>query len=332
MCQYSAIDGLANDWHLVHLGARAVGGAGLVMVEATGVSPEGRITPGCMGLWSDAHAHALAPIAAFIRAQGSVAAIQLAHAGRKASTDVPWKGGKPLAPDAGAWTTRAPSAIAFGPGFPAPHALSATEIDGVVRQFTDATQRALTAGFEVVEVHMAHGYLLHEFLSPLANQRTDEYGGSLENRMRLPLRVARLVRESWPPRWPVFVRLSATDWMPQGWDLPQSIELARRLKDIGVDFVDCSSGGLVPEAQVPAGPGFQTPFATAIRREVGITTGAVGLITDPVQAEHIVGTGLADAVSLAREFLRDPHWPLHAAQRLGADVAWPNPYLRAKPA
>lgn len=330
MCQYSAIDGIANDWHLVHLGARAVGGAGLVMIEATGVSPEGRITPACMGLWSDAHAQALAPIARFIKQQGAVAAIQLAHAGRKASTDLPWKGGKPLS-GGQAWVTQAPSPLPFGAGYSTPHALTAAEIDAIAQQFTDATERALAAGFEVIELHMAHGYLLHEFLSPLTNRRSDKYGGTLENRLRLPLRIAREVRNLWPAKWPVFVRISATDWMPDGWDLPQSIELARRLKDLGIDFIDCSSGGLVPEAKVPAAPGFQTPFATAIRREVGITTGAVGLITDPVQAEHIVGTGLADVVLLAREFLRDPYWPLHAAQRLGVDLAWPDQYLRAKP-
>ncbi len=331
MCQYSAVDGLANDWHLVHLGSRAVGGAGLVMVEATGVCGEGRITPGCLGIWSDVQARALQPIASFLKAHGAVPAIQLAHAGRKASTDLPWKGGKPLAHGQGGWQTVAPSALAFGPGYPVPRALTIVEIDTLVTQFTAAARRALAAGFEVVELHMAHGYLLHEFLSPLSNQRSDDYGGTLDNRLRLPLRVARAVRELWPAERPVFVRISATDWMPDGWDLAQSIELARRLKDIGIDLIDCSSGGLVPHAQMPAAPGFQVPFATAIRREASIATGAVGLITDPAQAEQIVATELADAVLLARALLRDPYWPLHAAHALGAEVAWPNPYLRARP-
>lgn len=331
MCQYSAVDGLANDWHLVHLGSRAVGGAGLVMAEASAVAPEGRITPACLGIWSDAHTRAFAPIVGFIKASGAVAGIQLAHAGRKASTDLPWKGGKPLTEGQGGWQTVAPSAIPFAPDYPLPRALTAGEIDRVVALFVDAARRALAAGFEVVELHMAHGYLLHEFLSPLSNQRTDEYGGSLDNRLRLPLRVARAVREVWPPERPLFVRISASDWMPNGWDLPQSIELARRLKDAGIDLIDCSSGGLVPDAKMPAGPGFQTPFATAIRREAGIATGAVGFITNAVQAEQIVATGLADAVLLARELLRDPYWPLHAAHALGAPAPWPNQYLRAKP-
>jgi 2,4-dienoyl-CoA reductase-like NADH-dependent reductase (Old Yellow Enzyme family) len=331
MCQYSAIDGLANDWHLVHLGSRAVGGAGLVMAEASGIVPEGRITPACLGIWSDAHARAFAPIVGFLKANGAVPGIQLAHAGRKASTDLPWKGGKPLAAGQGAWQTVAPSAIPVGPGYPVPRALTGVEIDRVVSQFVDAARRALAAGFEVVELHMAHGYLLHEFLSPLSNHRTDEYGGSLENRVRLPVRVARAVREFWPAERPVFARISASDWMPGGWDLPQSIELARRLKDAGIDLIDCSSGGLVPDARIPAGPGYQTPFATAIRREAGIATGAVGLITNAVQAEQIIATGLADVVLLARELLRNPYWPLHAARQLGADIPWPNQYLRAKP-
>ena len=330
MCQYSARDGLANDWHMVHLGSRAVGGAGLVMVEATGVSAEGRISLGCTGLWSDAHAEALRPMAGFVRDQGAVAAIQLAHAGRKASTHVPWRGGGPLAPEEGAWQALAPSAVPFGPGFPAPHALTAAEIDTVVAQFADAARRALDAGFQVAEVHMAHGYLLHEFLSPLSNRREDEYGGTLENRMRLPLRVAETVRGLWPDDLPVFVRVSATDWVDGGWDLEQSIELSKRLKAMGIDFIDCSSGGLVPDAKIPAAPGFQVPFAAAIRREAGIATGAVGLITEPAQAERIVADGEADAVLMAREFLRDPYWPLHAAKTLGVDLEWPEQYQRAK--
>jgi 2,4-dienoyl-CoA reductase-like NADH-dependent reductase (Old Yellow Enzyme family) len=315
---------------MVHLGSRAVGGAGLVMVEATGVSAEGRISLGCTGLWSDAHAEALRPMAGFVRDQGAVAAIQLAHAGRKASTHVPWRGGGPLAPEEGAWQALAPSAVPFGPGFPAPHALTAAEIDTVVAQFADAARRALDAGFQVAEVHMAHGYLLHEFLSPLSNRREDEYGGTLENRMRLPLRVAETVRGLWPDDLPVFVRVSATDWVDGGWDLEQSIELSKRLKAMGIDFIDCSSGGLVPDAKIPAAPGFQVPFAAAIRREAGIATGAVGLITEPAQAERIVADGEADAVLMAREFLRDPYWPLHAAKTLGVDLEWPEQYQRAK--
>lgn len=330
MCQYSCEDGLANDWHLVHLGSRAVGGAALVMAEAAAVSPVGRISPADLGLWTKHHAQALAPVTRFIKDNGAVPAIQLAHAGRKASTDAPWRGGRPLAPAAGGWPTLAPSALPFGPGYPVPHALSISEIDGVVAEFEAATGYALAAGFDVVEVHVAHGYLLHEFLSPLANTRDDEYGGSLENRARLPLRVARTVRALWPAHLPVFVRISATDWVEGGWDLPQSIQLARWLKEAGIDLIDCSSGALVPTARIPTGPGFQTPFATAIRTQVGIATGAVGLITDPWQAEHIVHTGLADAVFLAREFLRDPYWPLHAAKRLGVDVPWPAQYERAK--
>lgn len=330
MCQYSCRDGLANDWHLMHLGSRAVGGAALVMAEAASVSPIGRISPADLGLWSDHHAQALAPITRFIKEQGAVPAIQLAHAGRKASTDAPWRGGRALPPEAGGWEPVAPSPLPFGPGYPAPRALSTGEIDAIVAEFEAAARQALAAGFEVVEVHAAHGYLLHEFLSPLSNTRDDEYGGSLENRARLTLRVARAVRALWPARLPVFVRISATDWVEGGWDLPQSIQLARWLKDAGIDLIDCSSGALVPDAKIPAGPGFQTPFATAIRTQAGMPTGAVGLITDPWQAEHIVHTGLADVVFLAREFLRDPYWPLHAAKRLGVDIPWPVQYERAK--
>ncbi len=331
MCQYSATDGLANPWHLVHLGSRAVGGASLVMVEATAVTPEGRISPGDMGLWSDAHAEALKPIAQFIKAQGAIPGIQLAHAGRKASVDAPWRSGKPLTAASGSWRTLAPSALAFAPGSPVPHALDREEIDQILEAFVTATKRALAAGFEVVELHMAHGYLLHEFLSPLSNQRDDDYGGNLENRARFPRRVAEAVRAHWPEHLPVFVRISATDWVEGGWDLPQSIQLARWLKDAGTDLIDCSSAGLVGNARLPAGPGFQTPFATAIRQQAGIATGAVGFITDPVQAEHIVATGLADVVFMAREFLRDPYWPLHAARELGVDMNWPVQYERAKP-
>lgn len=331
MCQYSATDGLANPWHLVHLGSRAVGGAGLVMVEAAGVCAEGRITPHDMGIWSTPQAQALAPIAQFIKQQGAVPGIQLAHAGRKAAIDVPWRGGTPLAPGAGAWEALAPSALRFSPGHRTPRAMSLGEIDQVVDQFAAAARRALDTGFEVVEIHMAHGYLLHEFLSPLSNQRSDDYGGGLEQRMRLPLRVAAAVRQAWPAHLPLFVRISASDWMQDGWDLAQSLHLAHQLKPLGVDLIDCSSGGLVADARIPAGPGFQTPFASAIRAQVAIATGAVGHITDAAQAEQIVATGLADVVFLARELLRDPYWPLHAARALGVDMPWPVQYERAKP-
>jgi 2,4-dienoyl-CoA reductase-like NADH-dependent reductase (Old Yellow Enzyme family) len=330
MCQYSSADGLPTDWHLVHLGSRAVGGAGLVMVEATAVTPEGRISPGDSGLWSDAHAEAFQRITRFIREHGAVPGIQLAHAGRKASTDLPWRGGKPLDSGSGAWQTVAPSAVPFAAGYPAPQALDAQGMDGVVAAFAAAVRHAHAAGFECVELHMAHGYLLHEFLSPLANKRNDEYGGTLENRMRLPLRVAEAVRAAWPARLPLFARISATDWTEGGWDIEQSVVLSRRLKALGYDLIDCSSGGVIADARVPAGPGYQTPFAERIRRDAAIATGAVGLITDAMQAEHILRTGQADAVFLARELLRDPYWPLHAAARLHTDVPWPLQYERAK--
>jgi len=328
MCQYSSRDGLPNDWHMVHLGSRAVGGAGLVCVEATGVSPEGRISPGDTGLWSEAHTRAFAPVAAFIRSQGARAAIQLAHAGRKASTDVPWRGGKPLSEAEGGWRTLAPSAVPFA-DWPAPKEMTRDDIEAVTRQFVEAARRALEAGFEVVELHMAHGYLLHEFLSPLSNRREDEFGGSLENRARFPLMVAEAVREVWPERLPLFARISATDWVEGGWDLEQSVEFSRRLKERGVDLVDCSTGGLVPGARIPVAPGYQVPFAERIRREANVATGAVGLITEPEQAEEIITKGQADAVFLARAELRDPYWPLHAARRLGAEAPWPVQYGRA---
>jgi 2,4-dienoyl-CoA reductase-like NADH-dependent reductase (Old Yellow Enzyme family) len=330
MCQYSAEGGIPNSWHLVHLGSRAVGGAALVMVEATAVCPEGRITPNCTGLWSDAHSEAFRPITDFIRQQGSVPAVQIAHAGRKASCDTPWNGGKFLPIGSGGWQTVAPSAIPFSPAYGTPRALAHDEIDAIVELFADAARRALVAGFEVAEVHCAHGYLLNEFLSPLSNTRDDDYGGSLENRCRLPLHVAKTIRDLWPQQWPVFVRISATDWAEGGWDLAQSIQFAKWLKEIGIDLIDCSTGGLVADAVIPAAPGFQTPFAESIRQQAGITTGAVGLITDATQAEHILVTGQADAVLLARELLRDPYWPLHAARELGADVTWPDQYTRAK--
>ena len=331
MCQYSSDDGLPNDWHLVHLGSRAVGGAGLVMVEASGVSPVGRITAWDSGFWSQRHADAFRPIAKFIEENGAVAGIQLAHAGRKASTDVPWRGGRVFRDGPHSWETVAPSPIPFREGEPVPHELTAAEIEEIADQFVRSAKLAIDAGFHVIELHMAHGYLLHEFLSPLSNARTDEYGGSLENRMRFPLDVAGRVRKIWPDDRPLFVRISASDWVEGGWDLPQSIEFARRLRDVGVDLIDCSSGGAAPGAKIELRPGYQVPFARAIRAEAGIATGAVGLITEPHQAEEIIASGSADAVLLARELLRDPYWPLHAARALGVDVPWPDQYQRAKP-
>lgn len=330
MCQYSSEEGMPNEWHSVHLGSRAVGGAGLVMVEATAVSPEGRISPKDSGIWSDAHAGAFAPITRFMKSQGAVPAIQLAHAGRKASTDVPWEGDGAVPPDKGGWQPVAPSPIAFNEKYAMPREMTGGDINQTIDDFVAAARRSLRAGFEVVEIHAAHGYLLHEFLSPLSNRRTDEYGGSLENRMRLPLEVARAVRKEWPTRLPLFVRISATDWADGGWDLPQSIELCKRFKEIGIDLIDCSSGGLAPKARIPVAPGYQVPFAESIRRETGIATGAVGLITRPHEAEQIVAEGKADVVLLARALLRDPYWPLHAAKVLGAEVAWPVQYGRAK--
>jgi 2,4-dienoyl-CoA reductase-like NADH-dependent reductase (Old Yellow Enzyme family) len=329
MCQYSSEDGLPTDWHRVHLGTRAVGRAGLVMVEASAVTPAGRITFWDSGIWSEAHALAFAPIAAFIQAQGSIAGIQLAHAGRKASTEAPWRGGKPILEGPHSWTPVAPSAIPFAEGWPVPHAMSIVEIDELVEHFVYATKLSLQAGFQVIEIHAAHGYLLHEFLSPLSNSREDEYGGSLENRMRLTLRVADAVRKTLPDELPLFVRISATDWAEGGWDLAQSIELAKRLKALGVDLVDCSSGGLVAYAKIEVGPGYQVPFARAVRKEAGIATGAVGLITSAHQAEGILQDGDADAVLLARQFLRDPYFALHAARELGDELAWPVQYGRA---
>jgi 2,4-dienoyl-CoA reductase-like NADH-dependent reductase (Old Yellow Enzyme family) len=330
MCQYSADDGLPNDWHFVHLGSRAVGGAGLVIAEASAVTADGRISPADTGLWSDEQAEAWARIARFVSEQGAVAGVQLAHAGRKASTEVPWRGGRPVAGAEGGWQPVAPSPLPFAPGYPVPRELAIDEIERVVGAFRDAARRAEQAGFALVEIHMAHGYLLHQFLSPLSNQRSDEYGGSLENRMRLPLAVAAAVREAFPVERPVLARLSATDWVEGGWDLEQSIELARALGERGVDLVDCSSGGTSPDARVPLGPGYQVDFAAAIRKRAGIATGAVGLITEPAQAEAIVASGQADIVLFARQMLRDPYWPLRAARTLGVELAWPNQYLRAR--
>jgi len=330
MCQYSADEGFANDWHLVHAGSRAVGGAGLVIVEATAVAPTGRISPDDLGLWSDAQIEPLARMARFVKAQGAAVGIQLAHAGRKASTASPWAGGKPVAEADGGWTPVAPSPIPFGPGYAEPRELSTGEIDRVIEEFAAAARRAAAAGFDVVELHAAHGYLLHEFLSPLTNARADAFGGSIENRMRFPLAVAQRLREAWPASLPMFVRISATDWVDGGWALDDSLAFARRLAAIGVDLVDCSSGGAVASAKIPVAPGFQAPFAAAVRREAAVPTGAVGMITSPEQAEQILATGQADAVLLARELLRNPYWPLVAARRLGATVDWPKQYLRAK--
>ncbi len=329
MCQYSSPGGIPTDWHLVHLGSRAVGGAALVFTEATAVSPEGRISPDDTGIWSDAHAAAWARIARFVKEQGAVPGIQLAHAGRKASTAAPWLGGKPVPAAAGGWEPIGPSPIPFDAGYPAPRAMTRADIDRVAGEFVAAAARSRAAGFEVIELHAAHGYLLHEFLSPLSNHRTDDYGGSLENRIRLTVRIARELRAAWPAQLPVFVRLSVSDWAEGGWDLPQSIVLARALQAAGVDLIDCSSGGAVPFARVPAAPGYQVPFAEAIRRETGIATGAVGMITDPAQAEQIIASGQADAVLLARELLRDPYWPNRAAKALGARPATPKQYARA---
>ena len=330
MCQYSSENGLPTDWHLVHLGSRAVGGAGLVMTEATAVMQEGRISPVDLGIWSDAHGEALSRIARFIKAQGAAAGVQLAHAGRKASTAPPWDGGGAIAPDRGGWTPVGPSPVAFGPNSPVPHELTHEEIGRVVERFADAARRAQRAGFDVLEIHAAHGYLLHEFLSPLTNKRTDQFGGSFENRIRLPMTVVARIRGVWPLSLPLFMRISATDWVEGGWSLPDSVELARRLKAAGVDLIDCSSAGAVPDAKVPVGPGYQSPLAAAVRKEARIPTGAVGMVTSPEQAEQIVATGQADVVLLAREMLRNPYWPLMAAQKLGASVQWPKQYLRAR--
>lgn len=330
MCQYSAHDGMPNEWHRTHYGARAAGGVCLVMVEATAVCPEGRITPYDLGLWSAQQAEAFQSTTAFIKEQGATPAIQIAHAGRKAGCAQPWKGGKSISLQEGGWQPLAPSALAFSADSNMPKEMNQADIDKVVSLFAEAAKRALTAGFEVVEIHMAHGYLLHEFLSPLTNRRSDAYGGSFENRARLPLRVAQAVRELWPDDKPVMVRISATDWVEGGWDLAGSVELVKQLKSIGIDHVDVSTGGLVPDAVVPVAPGFQTPFAASLRKETGMSVSTVGLITDAQQAEAILVAGQADAVSIGRELLRNPYWPLQAASSLGEDVFWPLQYQRAK--
>ena len=332
MCQYSSTDGYANDWHFVHLGSRAVGGAGLVLTEATAVLAEGRISPQDLGIWSDDHIEPLARIVHFIHQQGSSAGMQLAHAGRKASTYRPWEGHGTVPETAGGWTNVVgPSAVAFADHYPLPQAATKQGIQAIVEAFGVAARRACEAGFRVIEIHAAHGYLIHEFLSPLSNRRVDAYGGSFENRTRILREIVAAVRRSWPERAPVFVRISAMEWVDDSWDIQQSIELARQLKELGVDLIDCSSGGNVPRATVPVGPGYQTPFAEQIRRQAKIMTGAVGMITSPVQAEHILATGQSDAVIIAREFLRDPYWPLRAARELGQATSWPVQYLRAAP-
>ncbi len=331
MCQYSSVDGFASDWHLVHLGSRAQGGAGLVILEASAVTPQGRISDGDLGIWKDEHIPALQRIAAFIHSQGSRAGIQLAHAGRKASMSVPFAGERQLTASEGGWKTVAPSALAFSDAYSTPQALDRVGIEAVVQAFANAARRAQEAGFDFVEIHAAHGYLLHQFLSPLANLRTDEYGGSFENRTRLVREVVDAVRSAWPEQLPLFVRISATDWVEGGWNEDESVELAGLFRKRGVDLVDVSSGGQVPNAQIPVGPGFQVGFAGRIRREADIATAAVGLITDPSQANAIVGRGDADLVLLGREMLSDHYWAVHAAAALEEGASWPVQYLRAAP-
>ncbi|QJR37385.1 NADH:flavin oxidoreductase/NADH oxidase [Gemmatimonas groenlandica] len=332
MCQYSSDNGFASDWHLVHLGAFATGGAGLVITEATAVTPEGRISPQDLGIWDDAHIPMLRRITDFCRAQGAVMGVQLAHAGRKASTRRPWErpGGAVPVSEGGWDNVMAPSAVPFSPDYPSPHALSLDGIAHVIASFRAGAIRALEAGFQVVELHAAHGYLLHEFMSPIANHRTDAYGGSFENRIRLTLEVTDAVRAVWPTELPLIVRISATDWAEGGWNLEESVQLSVLLKARGVDLIDCSSGGLASHQQITIGPGYQVPFARRIRADAGIATAAVGLITDAVQAEQIVADGSADMVFLARELLRNPRWPLMAAHTLGASIAWPPQYERAR--
>ncbi len=332
MCEYSCVDGFSNDWHLVHLGSRAVGGAALVMTEATAVTADGRISPQDLGLYDDGHVAGLAHCVRFIHSQQSLAGTQLAHAGRKASTYRPWGTGTgAIAPADGGWEAVGPSSAPFSSSYPTPRPLSLSEIRDVVEAFRAAAVRAQAAGFDVIEIHGAHGYLIHEFMSPLINTRTDEYGGSFENRTRLCLEIVDAVRSVWPDRLPLFLRISASDWKEGGWDIEQSVALARQVRERGVDLVDCSSGGAVADQKITLGPGYQVPFAERIRRDAGIATGAVGLITDATQADAIIRSGQADCVLLARELLRDPYWPLHAAQQLGHTVPWPPQYVRAAP-
>ena len=329
MCEYSSVDGFANDWHLVHLVSRAVGGSGLIMTEAASVEPRGRITPQDLGIWQDAHIEPLARIIELIEKNGAVAGIQLAHAGRKASTSRPWEGGHGLNKAEGGWTVVAPSAIPFDSKSPMPEAMSLEDIQALIQAFVQATARSLNAGFKIIEIHAAHGYLLHEFLSPLSNQRTDQYGGCFENRIRLLCEVAEAVRNALPEQYPLWVRISATDWAENGWTIDESVALCDKLRSLSVDLIDCSSGGLVPGVKIPVGPGYQTSFADRIRREAGIATGAVGMITAPEQADQIIRTGQADLVLLARELLRDPYWALRAAQRLRQPIPKPIQYDRA---
>ena len=332
MCQYSCEDGFANDWHLVHLGARAVGGAALVMTEANAVSPEGRISPADLGLWKDEQMAPLARIVRFVEENGAVAGTQLAHAGRKASTSASWLGGGPLDIANGGWRPiYGPSAIPFSPDSIPPEALDKAGIARIVGAFGVAARRAYECGFKVIEIHGAHGYLLNEFLSPLSNQRADEYGGSFENRTRIVREVTESIRKEWPGQLPLFLRISASDWVEGGWTIQDSVSLARMVKPLGVDLVDCSSGGAIQNARIPVGAGYQVPFAAQVRREGNVMAGAVGMITSPQQADQIIRNGDADMVLLAREFLRDPHWPLHAAQALGYKMDWPVQYDRAKP-
>ncbi|MEI8006061.1 MAG: NADH:flavin oxidoreductase/NADH oxidase [Bacteroidota bacterium] len=330
MCQYSGTEGFANDWHLVHLGSRASGGAGLVIAEATSVSPEGRISIDDIGIWKDEHIPFLKRINDFIISQGSVPGVQLAHAGRKASNVAPWKGERLLSQAEGGWVCVAPSAIRFSNEAALPSALSIEGIEKVVYDFTAAAKRSVEAGFKVIEIHAAHGYLMHQFLSPLSNTRPDEYGGSFENRTRLLIRVTEGIRKSIPEDYPLFVRISCTDWADGGWNVAESVALVRILKGMGVDLMDCSSGGLVPGVKIPLGPGYQVGFSETVRKETGILTGAVGMITTAAQAESILEKGQADLILMARELLRDPYFPLHAAFELGDDIAWPKQYLRAK--
>jgi 2,4-dienoyl-CoA reductase-like NADH-dependent reductase (Old Yellow Enzyme family) len=329
MCEYSAVDGHPQTWHLVHLGSRAVGGAGLVFTEASAVQAVGRISGADTGIYLDAHVESWRPITKFIREHGAVAGMQLAHSGRKGSTSAPWLGGRKIAIEDGGWEPVAPSALAFAEDYPLPRALSIADIDGLVADFRRAAERALAAGFEVIEIHSAHGYLLHEFLSPPSNVRTDEYGGSFENRVRLALRVVAAVREVWPQRLPLFYRVSATDWVEDGWNLDATIALGKKLKGMGVDLIDASSGGNVAGAKIPVGPGYQVKFAAEIRKQTGIATGAVGMITDAAQADTIVATGQADMVFLARQLLRDPYWPRRAAKALEVKIKAPVQYERA---
>lgn len=330
MCQYSAKDGFANDWHLVHLGSRASGGAGLIIQEATAVAPEGRISPEDLGLWNDNQIEKLQTINQFIISQNSIPGIQLAHAGRKASVSAPWIGNKKLDESQGGWETVAPSAVGYHSDEKTPVALDKKGIQKVISDFKSATKRALKAGFQVLEIHAAHGYLLHQFLSPLSNFRTDEYGGSFENRIRLLLEVLEAVQSEWPKNLPLFVRISATDWADGGWNIDESVQLSTILKEKGVDLIDVSSGGLVSHQQIPLGPNYQVPFAEKIKKETGILTGAVGLITEAIQAEEIISSGKADLVLFARESLRNPNLALNFAKELSATISWPKQYERAK--